>query len=1133
MYKTILFNDNWKFAKMPMDSHINDNMTYEDVEIPHDFLIYNTNDLYETCTGFYKKEFYKNENYKNVFLRFDGVYMDTYIYVNNTLAGQWKNGYTTFEIDITPYIITGLNNLIVKVIHQSPNSRWYSGAGIYRNVYIKYKDKSFVKSDSLYISTYKINSTWEVKINAIVERMNNLSLPSIKTEILDTKGKVLSSQINTMTMKDSNFTTNHYIDNPNVWDINTPYNLYNVQLTLLDGETIIDVEKSTLGFRTIEFHSEKGFLLNNRVVKIQGVCQHHDLGAIGSAHNTKALKRQLEKLKEMGVNGIRTAHNPPSKELMELADKMGFLVCSEALDMWQRSKTPYDFARFFDEWVEKDFESWITRDRNHPSLILWSIGNEIYDTHIDEKGIEITEKLINLVKKFDYNNNAYATIGSNYMPWENAQKCADIIKIAGYNYGENFYKKHHNQYKDWVIYGSETSSIVQSRGIYHFPLNKSLLSDDDRQCSSLGNSATSWGAKSMEKCIIDHRDNDFVFGQFIWTGTDYIGEPTPYSTKNSYFGQIDTAGFPKDSFYFYQSQWTSYITNPMIHIYPYWDFSPNQLIDVCVCSNAPIVQLFFNENSLGKVKLSKENGTNLIGKWQIPYNKGTLKAIGYDENNNIISIDEKKSFGSPKKIYLHTSNKTILANGEDLAFIEINMLDENNNIVENANNRVYINVTGEGRLIGIDNGDSTDFDQFKGNTKRLFSGKLLAIIAPTYKSGVITIDISSYGLKNASITIQSVECKIKEGVSTYLMNNYKSNYINEIPVRKIQLTTCNNVIDKNNPTTTIKAEIFPENCSYKDLIWRLTNDAGIDSNIASYDMVSNNEIIVNPISDGKLYVRCGTKNGDSYINLYSHIELKIKDFGQTLYNPYKFISAGLYNKSNVELTNGNCRGVASLRDGESHIGFSNVDFGEYGSDEITIPIFAMDQTPFSFEIWEGMPNDSLAKKICTLDYNYGSQWNVYKDITYKLPRKLNGVTTIAFLLKRKIHIKGFIFKKYEKALEKLYVALDNDNVYGDIYEIKDKWIKNIGNNVTITFNNMNFVTKINSIEINGKTNLDINTIHIKFSNDTESFTEIIDFRKSVDNNTQNFIIRNIIGNYKVEFVFLPGSSFDFQWFQFL
>lgn len=291
-------------------------------------------------------------------------------------------------------------------------------------------------------------------------------------------------------------------------------------------------------------------------MRLNGACDHHDLGALGAAFHKEAMRRKFELMRSMGVNAVRTSHNMPAVELMELADEMGFLIVSEAFDMWEMAKNPYDYARFFKEWMEKDVRSWIRRDRNHPSVIMWSIGNEIPDTHADAHGQEITRRLVTAVRKWDYRNVAPITIGSNYMPWENARKCADIVKLAGYNYAEKYYEEHHQKYPDWVIYGSETSSVVQSRGIYHFPLERATLIEADEQCSALGNSTTSWAAKNTEYCIIMDRDTPYSCGQFIWTAIDYIGEPTPYQTKNSYFGQMDTAGFPKDSYYVFRSEWT-------------------------------------------------------------------------------------------------------------------------------------------------------------------------------------------------------------------------------------------------------------------------------------------------------------------------------------------------------------------------------------------------------------------------------------------------------------------------------------------------------------------------------------------------------------------------------------------------
>jgi beta-galactosidase len=361
-----------------------------------------------------------------------------------------------------------------------------------------------------------------------------------------------------------------------LWDIDSP-NLYFLKSELsLNGE-VIDAAETRFGFREIQFTQNDGFFLNGRRVKLCGVCQHHDTGALGAVADKDAIKRQLLLLREMGVNAIRTAHNPPAAVFMELADTMGFLVMSELTDMWQLPKTEYDYARFFDGWVEKDAASWIRRDRNCPSVIMWSVGNEIYDTHADfEAGAATLKKLMALVSEHDPDTHARVTLGSNYMPWENTQKCADIIKLIGYNYAEYLYGEHHSAHPDWLIYGSETGSTVQSRGVYHFPYSKPLLADDDMQCSALGNSSTSWGAKSVEAFLTDDRDAEFSLGQFVWTGTDYIGEPTPYQTKNSYFGHIDTAGFPKDSFYVIKSAWTDYKKAPFVHIFPYWDFSRGQ-----------------------------------------------------------------------------------------------------------------------------------------------------------------------------------------------------------------------------------------------------------------------------------------------------------------------------------------------------------------------------------------------------------------------------------------------------------------------------------------------------------------------------------------------------------------------------
>lgn len=394
----------------------------------------------------------------------------------------------------------------------------------------------------------------------------------------------------------------------------------------------------------------------------------------------------------------------PAPDVMEQADEMGFLVVSEAFDMWERPKNAFDYARFFPEWWRRDVKSWVRRDRNHPSLIMWSIGNEIYDTHAGERGQELTRLLAGEVRRHDPDGHAGVTLGSNYMPWENAQKCADIVKLAGYNYAEKYYQEHHRKHPDWVIYGSETGSVVSSRGVYHFPYSSQILADEDGQCSSLGNSSTSWGARSAESCILAEREAPFSCGQFLWTGFDYIGEPTPYHTRSSYFGQLDTAGFPKDSYYIYQAAWTDWREHPMVHVFPYWDFNRGQAVDVRVCSNAPRVELFLNGKSLGSRSMDRDSGTYPQGHWQISFEPGKLCARAYDEEGNLVAQESRSSFGEAARIVMAADRNVIRGDGRDMAFVEISVLDGQGRPVENAVNRIRVSVTGKGYLAGLDNG---------------------------------------------------------------------------------------------------------------------------------------------------------------------------------------------------------------------------------------------------------------------------------------------------------------------------------------------------------------------------------------------------------------------------------------------
>lgn len=1143
MNKTILFNDNWQFSRQPLHTTYQEmtsrSVSLESVSLPHDWLIYDTQNLYENGEGWYVK-YYEVTSLTNnhlTALRFEGVYMNTFLYINGREAGTWKYGYSTFEIDITEYLKEGTNEIMVQVVHESPNSRWYSGAGIYRNVWLKTYPGTHLVSDGIYISTNQVNDQWTVDVTTEVSHspLTKNSLLQLQYILNDMEGNVIISSLETIEQTDTlekadKYNTLFSVLNPKLWDIKTPV-LHYLTVRLLKDGAVLDEEIQEFGFRSISFDCNEGFFLNGSKVKLHGVCEHHDLGCLGAAVNKAALRRKFITLQEMGVNAIRTAHNMPAVELMELADEMGMLIVSEAFDMWERKKTTYDYARFFPEWAPIDVASWIRRDRNHPSVIMWSIGNEIYDTHADERGQEITKWLCDLVALHDPKKNAPCTIGSNYMPWENARKCADIVKLAGYNYAEKYYDLHHKEHPDWIIYGSETSSTVQSRGIYHFPLSQSVLSDDDEQCSSLGNSSTSWGAKSTERCIIDDRNASYSPGQFIWTGFDYIGEPTPYHTKNSYFGQIDTAGFKKDSFYIYQAEWTNYKEKPMIHIFPYWDFSSGQLIDVRVCSNAPKIELFFNNISQGSYDIDHAHGDKLLGEWQLKYTKGTLRAVAYDENGTIIAEETKTSFGDAASIRLVPDKSSLLSNGSDLIFVEISALDADHIPVENANNRVKVTVEGPGVLMGLDNGNSTDYDQYKGYSKRMFSGKLLAVISSTFQSGDIVIKAEADGLESSSLTISSLPAPVIKG-SCEPIAFAQGKIPKETPIRKLEIVCPQgNHLHQDMPSVEAYVTIYPESATYEDIQWRITNVAGIDSNIAT--LKSNGKsVTITALGDGIVYLRCMAKNGSDKVDLYSQMEFHITGLGSASLNPYEFISAGLHTFGTDNLTNGNERGMATARDGRSVIGFERIDFGDFGSDEIILPIFALDGEQFPIEIWEGNPDDENASLLTVVTYQKPSIWNVYQEETYKLPKRLKGITTLSFVLNRKIHLKGFYFTFINKAYHQLSI-LDYTSLYGDSFTQTDSAIEDIGNNVSIVFDHMNFgENSFKKLTLYGHSPLDKNTIQIRFQGKEGEVTQLIEFEHSKDYVERTFELAPVTGEQTVTFVFLPGCQFDFKWFRF-
>lgn len=1132
------WNEGWEFLRVPLDTgmeKIESSKEWAQVDLPHDWMIYHTENLYEDGIGCYRKTLeVKNPGAEQVFLRFEGVYMDTIIYLNQKEIDTWKYGYSTFEVDLTKELQKGRNEILVHCTYRSPNSRWYSGAGIYRTVWLIQKPSAYFVSDGSYITTEKNGDMWKVQID--IEAVNKSSVQKevqaqIRHRIYDADHVVVTQCVQDAKLSE-NISIDHQelqVSNPNLWDIECPY-LYHVTSELLVDDVVQDSVTQNLGFKTVRIDPDHGFFLNDRWIKIQGVCQHHDLGALGAAMNPVALRRQFTMLKEMGVNSVRSAHNMPSVEFMELADEMGLLVYSESFDMWERTKTDYDYGNYFGEWWKKDVTSWVRRDRNHPSLIFWGIGNEIYDTHL-ESGYQITIMLRDAVRELDPRKNGLVAIGSNYIEWDNAQKCSNEVDVSGYNYMEHLYDQHHKKYPSWCIFGSETSSTVQSRGIYHFPYGNRLLTHDDLQCSCLGNCTVNWGAKNVDTVVANHRDREFVFGQYLWTGWDYIGEPTPYFTKSSYFGQIDTAGFKKDTFYHYQAEWTDYKKVPMVHILPYWDFNEGQKIDVCVYSNAPQVELFLNGESLGKKNIDHAHGKLLQAIWQIPYTQGKLMAYAYDENGTRIAKDSQASFHDAAEVVLKPDKYKLNADGQDLIFVEITAIDDEGHYVANARNRMEVTVTGAGRLIGLDNGDSTDYDQYKGTSRRLFSGKLLAIVAAKKEAGLIHVKVTSKGLISASVDLVALPCEPIQGWSAK-MENIPSLPNEEIPVRKIALM--NHGAAKLTPDqaeTRVTATIYPVNATYHDIEFRAMTLDGIESNCVQVER-EGNTAVVKARGDGEFRLLCSANNDKDHPEVISELELSVEGFGRATLDPYQMISGCQYSNSTCDVKLSFQGGIYITSNQRSMICFEYVDFGSFGSDEITIPIFSFaEHVPV--EVWIG---DMDRNAVCVLKdtYQAKSWYNHYQANTFKLSERVSGLQTVNLIVEPdiKMSLQGFVFTKKEKAYATLQ-AKDNNRITGDTFTVEEDAITGIGNNVTLEYEEMDFKDiGFTKLVMCGRSHIECNTIHVRFINEEGSIHQIIEFPYSEEYIEKTFEMKSVTGSHQLNLIFLPGSKFDLKWFRF-
>ena len=1124
-----LFNRGWQFQLTDIDSDSKalQSDKWQNVDLPHDWLIYDSHNLYRTSKGWYSKNFsVKKAGGMRYSVRFGGVYMDCTVFVNGETAGEWKYGYSTFEFDITDFLKDGENNITVSVAHRSPNTRWYSGAGIYRNVWFKEYPQNHIVSDGVYFHAEKKRGNWIADIETEVVTDKPIL---VRNTILDSNGTEIGKGQYTAEPLTGFARVGIAITDPRLWDIDNPYTYTLVtELIDVDGENVIDSESCKVGFREIEFDPNEGFLINGRHLKLNGVCMHHDLGALGSAVNEAALRRQFTKLKEMGVNAIRTSHNMPSEEFMALADEMGFIVDSEAFDMWEMPKTSCDYSRFFKEWHEKDVASWIRRDRNHPSVAMWSIGNEILDQHAGPRGAELAGELAMLARKHDPKKNGYVTQGSNFMPWEGAQRASQYLDIVGYNYAERVYDEHHKKYPHWCIYGSETASTIQSRGIYHFPESVNSTVYDDLQCSSMGNCSTGWGADITEYVIYMDRDKKFSAGTFIWTGWDYIGEPTPYSTKNSYFGQIDTAGFEKDSFYIYQAEWTTPEKNPMIHLVPsYWDFNEGQLIDIKAYTNCAKSEVYLNGKLIGSFEHNHVNGHELTGKWRVPYEKGELLAVGYDESGRILCEDRLHSFTDPVKLTVEADKTLMKADGKDMIFLTIGCVDENGNPVSNARNRVKVSVSGAARLMGMDNGDSTDYEQYKTDNRKMFSGKVLAMLASDKTAGEIKVTVSSVSMPDETIVLRAIECEADDEICCAYKVPVSNDMADDVPVRRIDISVSSKILTKEAPEIKAKARIYPENATYSDIEWMIVNDSGVVSHLAEVES-DGLEATIKAAGDGEVRLRTQCRNGKNNVEIISELELEIKGVGRASVNPYDYVYATYTSSENVKFFGK--LGIDTGYSPRTPFGFDRVDFGKIGSDsfEIEISDFSEGQ---NFELWDGNPNESGSVKLGEWKINAKANWGQFIKTSFELSEKIKGVHSIYFVTAGHMRFMGFQFKKAVRLGATVY-ASECAEIYGDSYKVEGSRVIGIGNNVIIDFGDVDFgADGASKITICGKTPNDINTVNIRLEGQG---TEVraVEFEKSADYVEKTFDIERITGEKHLAFIFLPGSNFDFESFRF-
>ena len=811
--REMTLTDNWQFS--------HDKATWETVTVPHDWAIAGPFDkkwdlqmvaieqngekeateksgrsgaLPWIGEGYYKRTLQIPDGYERAELIFDGAMAEPTVSINGQQAGYWAYGYNAFRIDITPYINKGDNLLEVSLKNVEESSRWYPGAGIYRPVKLILTHKTHIDDWSIYVRTRTIEKD-KATIDAEAKIANADKATTACIILTDADGKEVASAKSLPIGGDGSVRTTFKVSNPKLWSPETPY-LYNIETRVYqDGQTLLDRKVVKTGIRTIRVGREHGFQLNGQTRKLKGVCLHHDLGPLGAAINKAALIRQIKILKEMGCDAIRTSHNMPSQMQMDICDSLGMMVMAESFDMWLYPKCKNGYARFFHEWAEKDITNLVLANRNHPSIVMWSIGNEIPEQG-SEEGRQISIRLQGLCHSLDPTRPV--TQGMDRAEPALSSGFAQAMEVPGFNYRVHKYQKNYEQLPQGFLLGSETASTVSSRGVYKFPVevtdnsqyaswaptyDPEAIKKADGQCSSYDVEYCSWSNLPDDDWVWQD-DKDWVIGEFVWTGFDYLGEPTPYDeywpSRSSYFGICDLAGLPKDRYYLYRSRWNK--DAHTIHLLPHWSFGKERrgkVTPVYCYTDYSSAELFVNGKSQGRIsKNPKERLDRYRLRWNdVKYQPGEIKVVVYDADGNAAGEQTVRTAGKPAKLQLnawteHTGSGTpvlwpehivpdpmcsLQANGEDLAFITVSLTDKNGTLIPDAADQLTFEVTGAGSFEAVCNGDATSLESFKRPTMKLFSGQLVVIVRSSKQPGTLTLKVTDKkrGLKE-SISIKTL-----------------------------------------------------------------------------------------------------------------------------------------------------------------------------------------------------------------------------------------------------------------------------------------------------------------------------------------------------------------------------------------